>query len=62
MALEFDSFEQCKRLIDSCIQKGLLTDWFLFNAHSLRISPPLIITEEQIKQACGIILSAADRL
>ncbi len=56
MAVEFESFEQCKKIIDACIERGVLSDWFLFNSRSLRISPPLTISEEQIEQACKIIL------
>jgi len=58
LSVEFDSYEQNKAIIDSCIQKGVITDWFLFNAHSMRIAPPLTITEEEIKFACATILSA----
>src|SRR5882724_8593970 len=61
MAVEFDSFETNKKIIDGCIQQGVLTDWFLFASRSLRISPPLIITEEQIKKSCRIILQACDK-
>lgn len=58
IAVEFDSFETNKTIIDNCIANGLLTDWFLFNDKSMRIAPPLIITEEEIKLACKIILSS----
>lgn len=58
IAVEFDSFETNKTIIDKCIANGLLTDWFLFNDKSMRIAPPLIITEEEIKLACKIILSS----
>jgi acetylornithine/N-succinyldiaminopimelate aminotransferase len=58
LAVEFDSFETNKKVIDDCIANGVLTDWFLFGANCLRISPPLIISEEQIKRACSIILEA----
>jgi acetylornithine/succinyldiaminopimelate/putrescine aminotransferase len=61
MAVEFDSFETCKKIIDACIENGVLTDWFLFASNCLRISPPLIISEEQIKKACSIILQACSR-
>ena len=60
MALEFDSFETNKRVIDACINEGLMTDWFLFISNCLRISPPLMIRNEQIKKACGIILQAIE--
>jgi acetylornithine/succinyldiaminopimelate/putrescine aminotransferase len=59
IAVEFDSFETNKKIIDACIEQGALTDWFLFASNCLRISPPLIISEEQIKKACKIILRAA---
>ena len=61
MAVEFDSFQTCKKIIDQCISKGLLTDWFLFSAHCLRISPPLTISIEQIEIACRIILDSLDQ-
>jgi len=56
LALEFDSFETNKKIIDHCIANGVLTDWFLFASNCLRISPPLIISEEQIKKGCEILL------
>jgi acetylornithine/succinyldiaminopimelate/putrescine aminotransferase len=57
MAVEFDSFETNKKIIDKCIESGLLTDWYLFAPQCMRIAPPLMISEEQIGQACDIILS-----
>lgn len=59
-AVEFDSFELNKKVIDTCIENGVLTDWFLFAPNCLRISPPLIISEEQIKKACEVILQACN--
>jgi acetylornithine/N-succinyldiaminopimelate aminotransferase len=58
MAVEFESFVVCKAVIDRCIEKGVVTDWFLFGANCLRISPPLTITEAEIKTACNIIVSS----
>ena len=58
LAVEFDSFETNKKVIDGCIANGVLTDWFLFAANCLRVSPPLVITEEEIVQACNVILAA----
>jgi acetylornithine/N-succinyldiaminopimelate aminotransferase len=58
LAVEFDSFETCKGVIDRCIEKGVLTDWFLFAANAMRISPPLIISEEEIIKAASVILAS----
>lgn len=61
MALEFDSYDQNKKIIDSCIADGVLTDWFLFAPQSMRIGPPLIISDAEIDHACGIILNAIEQ-
>lgn len=58
MAVEFENFEQNKKIIDYCIDRGVLTDWFLFAPHCMRIAPPLIITKEEIKMACETILAS----
>lgn len=58
LALAFESYEQNKSIIDKCIEKGVITDWFLFNAHSMRIAPPLTITKEEIQMASEVILNA----
>ncbi len=60
MAVEFDSFETNKKIIDACIAEGVLTDWFLFASDCLRISPPLIIEEEEIRKACKVIAEACE--
>lgn len=62
MALEFDSYETNKRVIDTCIEMGVFTDWFLFASHCMRISPPFIITDDEIKEACATILLACDKV
>jgi acetylornithine/succinyldiaminopimelate/putrescine aminotransferase len=58
MAIEFDSFEINKKIIDTCISSGVMTDWFLFAPNCLRISPPLMISKKEISDACGKILSS----
>lgn len=60
IALQLDNFTHVKKVIDHCIEEGVITDWFLFNDSSMRIAPPLIITEEQIRESCKIILKALE--
>ncbi len=55
MAIEFDNFETNHAIIQKCIEKGLITDWFLFAANCMRIAPPLITTESQLLDTCAII-------
>lgn len=61
MAVEFDSFETNKKVIDAIIENGALTDWFLFASSCLRICPPLTITEEEINKACTIIIDILNK-
>jgi acetylornithine/succinyldiaminopimelate/putrescine aminotransferase len=60
IALEFRSEKICKKIVEECIKNGVLTDWFLFAPHCLRIAPPLTISEKDINKACKIILKAIE--
>ncbi|MGI8636647.1 MAG: aspartate aminotransferase family protein [Segetibacter sp.] len=58
LAIEFESFEICKNVLDRCLEKGVVSDWFLFAPNCMRIAPPLIITDAEISGICSIILSS----
>ena len=62
LAVEFDNFDFNKKVIDALIEEGIFTDWFLFAANCLRIVPPLVITNEEIKIACQKLNSILDTL
>jgi acetylornithine/N-succinyldiaminopimelate aminotransferase len=62
IALAFKDFEENKKIIDTCIENGVITDWFLFAKNCLRIAPPLIIDEAAIHHSCEIILKAIDKV
>ena len=61
LAVELKDFDTVLAVIADCLKDGLLTDWFLFNNRSLRIAPPLLITESEIHWACKVILRAIDK-
>jgi acetylornithine/succinyldiaminopimelate/putrescine aminotransferase len=56
MAIELESNDKVLQVLKKCLNKGLFSDWFLFAPQCIRIAPPLTITEEEIKQACTILL------
>lgn len=58
LAIEFENETFNRKVIRQCLEHGLLTDWFLFNPHSLRLAPPLIITPEQIKKSCTLLVKS----
>ncbi|MFI5154544.1 MAG: aspartate aminotransferase family protein [Chitinophagales bacterium] len=62
IAVEFSTPEINKKIIDHCIDSGLLTDWFLFAPECMRIAPPLIISDKEIIRACHLILQAIDKI
>lgn len=62
MAVEFESFEINKKIIDALVVEAVFTDWFLFAANCLRIVPPLVISDEEITTACHKIVAVLDTL
>lgn len=62
MAVQLERFEEVQKVIKYCLEKGIVIDWFLFNSESLRIAPPLIINEKEIRHACQIIREGLDLL
>ncbi len=43
-----------------CKDNGLILFWLLFEPKAIRISPPLTISEEEIREGCQIILNVLD--
>lgn len=62
MAVEIGDFERLRKVILECLSNGVITDWFLFNDKSLRIAPPLTITEEEIRMACRVLNEAVEKI
>lgn len=62
MALEFENFDQNKKVINGLLEEGVFSDWFLFASQCLRIVPPLIISEEEIIKASNLILKVVSDL
>lgn len=62
MAVELGSSERLYAIMELFKQEGIMSDWFLFCDTAFRISPPLVITEDEIRECCRIIVSCLDRL
>ena len=60
MALEFGSFELLTQIIEEAVRRGIISDWFLYCDTSMRIAPPLTITETEIREACQLVLESVD--
>ena len=57
-AFDMKSFERVEKVVKRNLELGLISFWFLSHPYSFRLSPPLNITEAEIRKAAGIILQA----
>jgi acetylornithine/succinyldiaminopimelate/putrescine aminotransferase len=57
-AFDMESFERVEKVVKKCLEDGLISFWFLSHPYSFRLSPPLTITEEEVRKAGAIILNA----
>jgi len=60
LCVEFENQAFNFGVIKKCIQKGVITDWFLFNDKCLRISPPLNLDKKTAISSCHKILEAIE--
>lgn len=61
-AIELADFDEVYRVVQRCLEKGIIGFWFLSTKNSFRIAPPLVISEEEIREACRLIIEAMDEL
>lgn len=55
LAVELGSSERLYKIMDMFIERGILSDWFLYCDTAFRISPPLVITDSEIYKCVKII-------
>lgn len=55
MAVELNSAARVQQAIHACLERGLLTDWFLFCDTALRVAPPLTVSMEELAWAADVI-------
>ena len=60
-AIDFDSEERVNNIVNHAKENGVICYWFLSHPYSLRIAPPLTISEEEISIACTILLQAIEQ-
>jgi len=54
--------EIASQIILKCLNKGLLLFWLLFEGKAIRITPPLTISDDEIKKGCAILLEAFEEV
>ena len=62
LAIELGESEKLYKIMDLFIEEGILSDWFLFCDTAFRISAPLVISDDEIRDSVRIIRNCLDRL
>ena len=61
-AVELGDSAKLFRMMEMFAREGILSDWFLFCDTAFRISPPLTISDDEIRDSTRIIRACLDRL
>ncbi len=62
LAVELGKASKLYRLMELFKQEGIMSDWFLYCDTAFRISPPLTISEDEIRESAAIIRRCLDKL
>ena len=58
----FENPEIANKIVLKCIEKGLLLFWLLWEKRAVRITPPLTISDKEIKKGCALLRSVMDEV
>jgi acetylornithine/N-succinyldiaminopimelate aminotransferase len=61
LAIMTDSAEIATEIILACKDNHLILFWLLFEPRAIRITPPLTITETEIREGCAILAGVLDK-
>lgn len=62
LGLQLKSYEQTRDAVLECMEKGILLGWTLHSNTLIRLAPPLIISDEVLRETLGVIKSAVNRV
>lgn len=62
LALILKKPDLTKKLVEGCLENGLILFYLLFEPKAVRITPPLTISENEIKNGCKIILNELNKI
>ncbi|MBK8340762.1 MAG: aspartate aminotransferase family protein [Flavobacteriales bacterium] len=62
LAVDLGDADMVQRVVHGCLEQGVLGFWFLSCPEAFRVAPPLMITEEQVRAACAVILRQLDQV
>lgn len=57
LAPELESPEYALEVAAKCMEQGLIVFWLMYSIQNLRITPPITISKDEIREGCEIILN-----
>ena len=60
--MELGDSARLYRMMELFAEAGIMSDWFLYCDTAFRISPPLTISEEEVRDSARLIRECLDRL
>ena len=60
LAVEFENADLVQKIVLNCLEKGIITFWFLSCPESFRLAPPINISQADIVQAGKLIKEAIE--
>lgn len=60
LAPELESSDYAIKVAERCMENGLIIFWLMYSIYNLRITPPLTISEDEIREGCEILLNVLD--
>lgn len=62
LAVDLGSQDKVAQVVQQCLEKGVIGFWFLSTPTAFRLSPPLSITEEEIREAGQLIIDSINKV
>ena len=62
LALIFEDPKMADQLVLKCAERGLILFWLLYEPRAVRITPPLTISDSEIKKGCRVIREVLDEI
>lgn len=62
LAVELGDSGRLYRIMELFKEAGILSDWFLYCDTAFRISPPLTISDDEVRESAALIRACLDRL
>ena len=62
LGVQLHTYEQTRRVVEACFERGILLGWTLHSNTLIRVAPPLVISDEELRETLGVILEVVDEV